>query len=71
MLNYSGCHRGFVFVRYTCREDAKRAVRELNNYEIRSEPLPIELFPLAVEQLDEILENLCMTFIGNSLEYSN
>jgi RNA recognition motif-containing protein len=54
MLNYSGCHRGFVFVRYTCREDAKRAVRELNNYEIRSEPLPIDLFCLAVEQLVEI-----------------
>merc|ERR1719394_208832 len=35
MMDFSGSNRGFFFVRYTCKEDAKRAVRELNNYEIR------------------------------------
>ena len=35
MMNFGGCHRGFVFVRYTTREDASRAIRELNTFEIR------------------------------------
>lgn len=35
MMDFSGSNRGFCFVRYTNREDAKRAVRMLNNYEIR------------------------------------
>ena len=35
MMNFTGSTRGFLFVRYTNPEDAKRAVRELNNYEIR------------------------------------
>jgi hypothetical protein len=35
MMSFVGSHRGFVFVRYTNREDARRAVRELNNFEIR------------------------------------
>lgn len=35
MMDFSGSNRGYFFVRYTCKEDAKRAVRELNNYEIR------------------------------------
>ena len=35
MMNFTGLNRGFLFVRYTTREAAKRAVRELNNYEIR------------------------------------
>ena len=35
MMDFSGSNRGFCFVRYTTREDAKRAVTELNNFEIR------------------------------------
>ena len=35
MMDFSGSNRGYFFVRYTNREDAKRAVRTLNNYEIR------------------------------------
>lgn len=35
MMDFSGSNRGYFFVRYTCREDAKKATRELNNYEIR------------------------------------
>ena len=32
---FSGSNRGYLFVRYTNREEAKRAVKELNNYEIK------------------------------------
>jgi Q family heterogeneous nuclear ribonucleoprotein R len=35
MMEYSGFNRGYGFVMYTKREDAKRAVTKLNNYEIR------------------------------------
>lgn len=35
MMEFSGSNRGFCFVTYTLPEDAKRAVRELNNFEIR------------------------------------
>jgi Q family heterogeneous nuclear ribonucleoprotein R len=35
MMDFSGSNRGYFFVRYTDREHAKMAVRELNNYEIR------------------------------------
>jgi Q family heterogeneous nuclear ribonucleoprotein R len=35
MMEYSGFNRGYGFVMYTSREDAKKAVNELNNYEIR------------------------------------
>lgn len=34
-MDFSGSNRGYIFVRYTNKEDAKRAVKELNNYEIR------------------------------------
>ena len=34
-MNFSGENRGYFFVCYTCPEDAKRAIKELNNYEIR------------------------------------
>ncbi len=34
-MDFSGSNRGYMFVRYTCRDDAKRAIRELNNFEIR------------------------------------
>ena len=45
MMNFVGCHRGFVFVRYTNREDARRAIRELNNFEIRWKFLNQQLCP--------------------------
>lgn len=35
MMEYSGYNRGYGFAMFTNREDAKRAVIELNNYEIR------------------------------------
>ncbi|KAL3316938.1 APOB1 complementation factor, partial [Cichlidogyrus casuarinus] len=35
MMDFSGCNRGYGFCIYTNREDSKRAVLELDNYEIR------------------------------------
>ena len=35
MMDFSGSNRGYFFVRYTTKEDAKKAVKILNNYEIR------------------------------------
>jgi len=35
MMEYSGYNRGYGFVMYTSRDEAKRAVSQLNNYEIR------------------------------------
>ncbi|VEL38723.1 unnamed protein product [Protopolystoma xenopodis] len=35
MMDFSGCNRGYGFCIYTNREDARRAVTELDNYEIR------------------------------------
>ena len=35
MMDFSGSNRGYCFVMYTSRDDAKRAVREMNNFEIR------------------------------------
>ena len=35
MMDFSGTNRGYCFVTYTNREDAKKAVRELNNFELR------------------------------------
>ncbi|XP_035682254.1 APOBEC1 complementation factor-like [Branchiostoma floridae] len=35
MMDFSGSNRGYAFVMYTNKEDAKRAVKQLNNYEIR------------------------------------
>jgi hypothetical protein len=35
MMDFSGFNRGYAFITYTNRDDAKRCVKELNNYEIR------------------------------------
>ena len=35
MMDFSGSNRGYAFVMYTHKNMAQRAVRELNNYEIR------------------------------------
>ncbi|XP_072018114.1 probable RNA-binding protein 46 isoform X2 [Amphiura filiformis] len=35
MMDFSGNNRGYAFVMYTNKEDAKKAVRMMNNYEIR------------------------------------
>ncbi|KAF6039886.1 A1CF [Bugula neritina] len=35
MMDFSGSNRGYAFVMYTSKGDAQRAVREMNNYEIR------------------------------------
>ena len=35
MMDFSGSNRGYLFVRYSKREEASRALKELNNFEIR------------------------------------
>lgn len=35
MMDFDGKNRGYAFVMYTQKHEAKRAVRELNNFEIR------------------------------------
>lgn len=35
MMDFSGSNRGYAFVMYTSKADAQRALREMNNYEIR------------------------------------
>lgn len=35
MMDFGCNNRGFAFVMYTCSEDAKKAIEELDNYEIR------------------------------------
>ena len=35
MMDFSGFNRGYAFITYQCRDDAKRSVKELNNFEIR------------------------------------
>ncbi|XP_067844570.1 RNA-binding protein 47 isoform X5 [Heptranchias perlo] len=35
MMDFDGKNRGYAFVMFTAKHEAKRAVRELNNYEIR------------------------------------
>ena len=35
MMDFSGANRGYCFVQFTSRNDARRAVREINNFEIR------------------------------------
>lgn len=35
MMDFSGSNRGYAFVQFTNRIDAQRAVKELNNFEIR------------------------------------
>ena len=35
MMDFSGSNRGYLFVRYSKPSEAKLAIRELNNYEIR------------------------------------
>lgn len=36
MMDFNGSNRGYCFVTYTNRADAKRAVRELNDFEVRN-----------------------------------
>ena len=35
MMDFSGSNRGFAFCTYFNRADARRAIKELNNFEIR------------------------------------
>jgi len=35
MMDFNGNNRGFAFVKYCAQNDARRALKELNNYEIR------------------------------------
>ena len=35
MMDFSGSNRGYAFVMYTNKQDAQKAVRDMNNYEIR------------------------------------
>ena len=36
MMGFNGVNRGYCFATYTTRSDAKRAARELNDFEIRN-----------------------------------
>ncbi|XP_055958025.1 APOBEC1 complementation factor isoform X3 [Patella vulgata] len=35
MMDFSGSNRGYAFCMYTNRQDAQRAIKELNNFEVR------------------------------------
>ena len=35
MMDFSGSNRGYAFVMFTNKQDAQKAVKEMNNYEIR------------------------------------
>ena len=35
MMDFSGSNRGYLFVRFSTQQEAKRACAELNNFEIR------------------------------------
>lgn len=35
MMDFSGSNRGYAFVMYTCTEDAKKAIVQLNNYQLK------------------------------------
>ena len=39
MMDFSGSNRGYAFCMYTNKADAKRAIKELNNYEIKKSRL--------------------------------
>ncbi|CAF1568128.1 unnamed protein product [Rotaria sordida] len=35
IMNFSDCNRGYAFITYANRDDAKHCIKELNNYETR------------------------------------
>ena len=35
MMDFSGSNRGFAFIQYANKHDAKRAIQEMNDYELR------------------------------------
>lgn len=35
MMDFNGNNRGYAFVTFTNRQDARNAIKQLNNYEIR------------------------------------
>lgn len=66
MMDFSGTNRGYCFVMYTNASDANRAIKELNNYEIRpgrkiGVVLSINNCRLCVSQLPQNLDT--KTFI--------
>ncbi|CAF1030025.1 unnamed protein product [Adineta steineri] len=75
MMDFSGSNRGYAFITYTNRDDAKRCVKELNNYEIRSNHLigvcqsvdNCRLFVGGIpktKKREEILEEMCKVTEG-------
>ena len=42
MIEFSGTNRSYCYVRYTTQEEAREAIRKLNNYHVRPG------YPLAV-----------------------
>jgi Q family heterogeneous nuclear ribonucleoprotein R len=75
MMDFSGFNRGYAFITYTNRDDAKRCVKELNNYEIRSNHLigvcqsvdNCRLFVGGIpktKKREEILEEMCKVTEG-------
>ncbi|CAF1409007.1 unnamed protein product [Adineta ricciae] len=70
MMDFSGFNRGYAFITYTNRDDAKRSVKELNNYEIRTSRLigvcqsvdNCRLFVGGIPKMkkrEEILDEMC------------
>ena len=35
MMDFSGYNRGYAFVTFSCKEEANRAIKMLDNFEIR------------------------------------
>lgn len=54
-MDFSGTNRGYAFLMYTTPEEARRAIKELNNYEIR---------PQRRIGVVKSLDN-CRLFVGN------
>jgi RNA recognition motif-containing protein len=75
MMDFSGFNRGYAFITYTNRDDAKRCVKDLNNHEIRSNHLigvcqsvdNCRLFVGGIpktKKREEILEEMCKVTEG-------
>jgi len=75
MMDFSGFNRGYAFITFTNRDDAKRSVKELNAYEIRPSRLigvcqsvdNCRLFVGGIpktKKREEILEEMCKVTEG-------
>jgi len=44
MMDFNGNNRGYAFVTFTTKQEAKTAMKQLNNYEIRCAPSPMATY---------------------------